>query len=134
MEQFLQVQSCQAFLREVACFDFEALAEKRATNSCNCFNFSSASLHFYLLVILLRKFRRFFPEIIVSDVKFNFPKSRSAIWVQTLFKKWRSWDTTITVFSKSIRKSSNPGNGLNIQSIGRLIQKKDIWFTKRAFS
>ena len=30
------------FLREVACFDFEALAEKRATNSCNCLIFSSA--------------------------------------------------------------------------------------------
>ena len=31
----------------------------------------------------------------------------SAIWVQTLFKKYRSWDTTITVFSKLIRNSSS---------------------------
>ena len=30
------------FLREVACFDLEALAEKRATNSCNSLIFSSA--------------------------------------------------------------------------------------------
>ena len=30
------------FLREVACLDFEALAEKRATNSCSCLIFSSA--------------------------------------------------------------------------------------------
>ena len=30
------------FLRDVACLDLEALAEKRATNSCNCLIFSSA--------------------------------------------------------------------------------------------
>jgi hypothetical protein len=30
------------FLREVACLDLDALAEKRATNSCNSLIFSSA--------------------------------------------------------------------------------------------
>ena len=34
-------------------------------------------------------------------------QNHSAMWVQTLLRKWRSWDTTITVLSKSIKKSSN---------------------------
>ena len=49
------------FLREVACFDLEALAEKRATNFCNSLIFSSA-LALRSALQAGSKFRRLFPS------------------------------------------------------------------------
>ena len=40
----------------------------------------------------------FIPEIVVADVHLEFCRSRCrTMWVQTLLRKWRSWQTTMTV-------------------------------------
>ena len=48
------------------------------------------------------------------------------MWVQTVLRKWRSWLTTMTVPSKSSRKSSSQLTDVDIQVVGRLVQQQDI--------
>ena len=69
MSSSVSFSSC--FLREVACFDFDALALKRWMNASSSLRFSSIFL-LVSRVQLQRQLARLVPEVVVADVHLDF--------------------------------------------------------------
>ena len=116
---------------EVACLDLEALAEKRWINSCSSFD-----LFFLLLIgflhLLNHQLAGFIPEVIVSGIELNL----AIVDIRNLGADLIQEITVMGYYDDGILKVNQeflqPCDRIEIQMVGRLVEKQDIGLPNNA--